>query len=137
VTYGYWTRVCWTASAAAGVSRSSQSVGPAGRTGTATANRYGTTTTTATAATPRRAAPQDRADGERDDGGDREYGRGAYDDPHLGQRAHRVHVRAVAAHDPLTEHHGDRGAGQAGRERDRADHQRPWRPAPGHDAATP
>jgi hypothetical protein len=37
-------------------------------------------------------------------------------------RAHRVHVRAVAAQDPLTEHHGDRGAGQPGRERDRADH---------------
>ena len=51
LTCGYWMRVCWTAKAAAGVTRASQSVGPTGRMGTATVSRYGRTITTITAAT--------------------------------------------------------------------------------------
>ena len=96
-TCGYGRSVCWTAKAAAGVTRSQPlPSAPAGRTGLATEDVRQDDRRDDRGDRPG-AAPEHGADGQRQDGGDGEQRRGPGHHPQLGQRAHREQVVAVVA----------------------------------------
>ena len=122
LTWGYCVRLCWTANAAAGVTRSSHCSAPTGRMPGTVASRYGSTMPAITAVTApalRRSSVPTASPSTAETASSAAVPTTTCSQVSAGDRRDRV---AVLVQQVLAERDRDRGRDQPGRERDRGQH---------------